>query len=70
MTDRVTVNRDRTALLSPHSPEKGWQITRKEAAELGLLDSADKPVQERRSEPQQRRIAEPTAPKRKYTKRK
>ena len=54
MTDRVTVNRDRTALLPPHSPEKGWRISRKEAAELGLLDSEEKPQQVRRT-PQKRR---------------
>lgn len=50
MTDRVTVNRDRTALLPPNSPEKGFRITREEAAELGLVDSADKPKQERRTQ--------------------
>jgi hypothetical protein len=49
MTDRVVVNRDRTALLPPNSPEKGYRITREEAAELGLVDSAEKPKQERRA---------------------
>lgn len=49
MTDRVTVNRDRTALLPANSPEKGFRITREEAAELGLVDSAEKPKQERRA---------------------
>jgi enoyl-CoA hydratase/carnithine racemase len=49
MTDRVTVNRDRTALLPPNSPQKGYRITREEAAELGLVDSPDKPKQERRA---------------------
>jgi hypothetical protein len=49
MADRVTVNRDRTVLLPPNSPEKGYRITREEAAELGLVDSAEKPVQERRA---------------------
>ena len=49
MTDRVTVNRDKTRLLPPNAPEKGWRITRAEAVKLGLLDSAEKPVQERRS---------------------
>ncbi len=48
MTDRVTVNRDRTKLLPPNSPEKGWRITRKEAKELGLLKSEENPVQKRR----------------------
>ena len=49
MTDRVTVNRTRTALLPDNSPEKGFRITREEAAELGLLDSAEKPTQQRRT---------------------
>lgn len=48
MTDHVVVNRTRTALLPPNSPEKGFQITREEAAELGLLESAEKPAQQRR----------------------
>ena len=48
MTDRVTVDRDKTRLLPPNSPEKGYRITREEAVKLGLLDSAEKPVQERR----------------------
>ena len=48
MPDRVTVNRERTALLPPNSPEKGWRISREEAAALGLVESAEKPVQERR----------------------
>ncbi len=49
MTDRVTVNRTRTALLPDNSPEKGFRITRTEAAELGLVETAEKPKQERRS---------------------
>ena len=61
MTERVVVNSDRSALLPPNSPQKGFRITREEAAELGLLDSADKPTQERRSAPakttQKRRTA-------------
>lgn len=48
MTDHVVVNRTRTALLPPNAPEKGWRITREEAVELGLLESAEKPVQQRR----------------------
>ena len=71
MTDRVTVNRDRTALLPDNSPEKGYRITREEAAELGLVDSAEKPKQERRSAAFDASKAT-TAPtqKRRYTKRK
>jgi hypothetical protein len=68
MTDRVTVNRTRTALLPPNSPEKGYRITREEAAELGLVDSADKPVQERR--PAFDASKAKTAPTRRATKRK
>lgn len=49
MADMVIVNRDKTALLPPNSPQKGWSITREEAAELGLLKSAEKPKQQRRS---------------------
>ena len=49
MTDLVTVNRDRSALLPDKSPEKGYRITREEAHELGLLDSPEKPIQKRRS---------------------
>lgn len=49
MTDRVIVNADRSALLPANSPQKGYRITRKEAADLGLLKSAEKPTQERRS---------------------
>jgi hypothetical protein len=71
MTDRVTVNATRTALLPDNSPHKGYRITRAEAAELGLVDSAEKPVQERRTGGVPDKVG-PTAakPKRRYTKRK
>lgn len=49
MTDNVVVNRDRTRLLPPNAPEKGWVITRIEAKELGLLETEEKPKQERRT---------------------
>ena len=49
MTDRVLVNHDRTALLPPNSPHKGYLIARADAERLGLLDSADKPTQARRT---------------------
>lgn len=49
MTDRVVVSADRKRLLPPHSPEKGYRITREEAAELGLTE-AEKPVQQRRTQ--------------------
>ena len=63
MTDRVTVSRDFSRLLPPHSPEKGWRITRKEAHALGLVESEEKPVQRRRTpteppKPQRRRKSE------------
>jgi hypothetical protein len=60
MTDLVLVNRTRTALLPPNAPEKGYQISREEAAKLGLLETADKPTQQRRV--QKRRT--PTDPER------
>lgn len=73
MTDRVTVNAAKTALLPPNSPEKGYRITRAEAAELGLVDSAEKPIQARRTGPL-RTVEQvgPTAPKpkRRYTRKK
>lgn len=49
MTDRVVVSADKTRLLPPNSPEKGYRITREEAVKLGLLDSSEKPTQQRRS---------------------
>ena len=49
MTDKVVVNRDRTRLLPPNSPEKGWSISRKEAAALGLVKAEETPRQERRT---------------------
>jgi len=66
MTDNVLIDRTRTKLLPPNSPEKGYQVTREMAVELGILDSAEKPKQERRPAfdaaaakvpPQQRRSA-------------
>lgn len=73
MTDRVLVNRDRTALLPPNSPEKGWRITRAEAYELGLLDSEEKPKQERRSAFDATKVVNPSlngTPQRRRSKRK
>jgi hypothetical protein len=74
MTDHVLVNRDKTALLPPNAPEKGYRIPREEAFKLGLVESADKPVQERRVNGPLRTVEQvgPTAPKqkRRYTKRK
>jgi hypothetical protein len=70
MTDRVTVNAGRTALLPDNAPEKGWRITREEAAELGLLDSAEKPKQERRPAFDAAKAKVPPTQKRRYTKRK
>jgi hypothetical protein len=70
MADRVTVSADRTRLLPPNSPEKGWRITRDEAAELGLLESSEKPVQQRRPAFDAASAITPDKPKRRYTKRK
>lgn len=64
MTDRVTVNKARTALLPPNSPEAGIRITREEAAKLGLVDTAPKPIQERRTPaPAYAERVGPTAPR-------
>lgn len=71
MTDRVLVNRTRTALLPDNSPEKGFLMTREEAAKLGLVESADKPKQERRAPFDAAKAVAPKAPqKRRSSKRK
>lgn len=70
MTDRVTVSADRTRLLPANAPEKGYRITREEAAELGLVDSAEKPVQERRPAFDAVNAKVPPTQKRRSTKRK
>jgi hypothetical protein len=49
MTDNVFLNRDRTKVVPPGSIEAKWQVPRKEAVKLGLLESEDKPKQARRS---------------------
>jgi hypothetical protein len=49
MTDNVFLNRDRTKVVPPGSVEAKWQVPRKEAVRLGLLESEDKPKQSRRS---------------------
>ena len=68
MTDHVLVDRTRTKLLPPNSPEKGWQMPRAEAAKLGLVSEAEKPAQERRKPFDSTKAKTP--PKRQYTKRK
>lgn len=61
MTDKVFVNADRSRVVPPGSVEAAMQVHREEAVKLGLLDSADKPVQERRAPtkatPQRRRTS-------------
>jgi hypothetical protein len=49
MSDNVYLNRDKTAVVSEWDTGKKWQVSRAEAVKLGLLDSAEKPVQERRT---------------------
>ena len=49
MSDNVFVNRDRSKVVPAGSAEAKWQISRAEAAELGLLKSEDKPIQQRRA---------------------
>ncbi len=60
MTDNVYLNRDRTKVVPALSAEAKWQASRKEAHDLGLLDSPDKPTQERRSTIQKRRTSKKT----------
>ncbi len=38
MTDNVYLNRDRTKVVSAKSADAKWQISRKEADALGLID--------------------------------
>ena len=59
MGDNVYLNADKTAVVPEWAAGKKWQVPRKEAAAMGLLDSPVKPVQERRTPkpPQKRRTA-------------
>lgn len=71
--DNVYLNRDRTAVVSEFAAGKKWQVPRAEAARMGLLDSEEKPVQKRRTEPTLQRTVEevgPTAPQKRRTSRK
>lgn len=49
MSDNVYVNRDRSAVVPKGSADAKWQISREEAANFGLLESSEKPVQKRRA---------------------
>ena len=69
MRDLVLVSRDRTRLLPPNSPEKGWQISRADAKKLGLLESEEKPTQQRRTQATQT-PTEPRKPQKRRTARK
>jgi hypothetical protein len=65
----VYLNRAKTAVVPAGSVEAKWQVPRSEAVKLGLLESADKPTQARRSTsttkadtngtPQKRRTSKP-----------
>lgn len=68
MTDNVYLNRDRTAVVSQFAAGKKFQVPRAYAVKLGLLDSADKPVQERREFDATKAVI--PRQKRRYTKRK
>jgi hypothetical protein len=72
MTDNVFLNRDRTKVVPPGSIEAKWQVPRAEAAKLGLLDSAEKPVQDRRPAFDASKAISPngTGPQRRRSKRK
>ena len=48
MTDHVYLNRDRSKVVPKGSVEAKWQVSRKEAHALGLLESDEKPRQTRR----------------------
>jgi len=56
MTDNVYLNKDKTAVVPKSALGKKWQVPRKEAVRLGLLDSPEKPTQARRT-------ADPEKPK-------
>lgn len=49
MSDNVYLNADKTKVVEEWTFGKKWQVPRAEAVKLGLLDSADKPVQQRRA---------------------
>ncbi len=72
MTDNVYLNRDRTAVVDQWSVGKKWQVPRSQAVRLGLLDSAEKPVQERRTPAfdATKAVVPPVPQKRRYIKRK
>jgi hypothetical protein len=59
MSDNVYLSADKTKVVPESALGKKWQVPRKVAAEMGLLDSPEKPVQERRTAPQKRRTAKP-----------
>ena len=70
MSDNVYLNKDKTAVVPEYAVGKKWQVTREEAVRLGLLDSAEKPVQTRRSAGGPLRTVEevgPTAPQKRRT---
>jgi hypothetical protein len=48
MTDNVYLNRDKTKVVPATAEGKKWQVPRKEAIRLGLLDAEEKPPQTRR----------------------
>ena len=50
MTDNVYLNRDRTAVVPKGSADAKWQVSRKEAVKLGLLDTEERPKQARRTQ--------------------
>jgi len=64
MTDNVYLNKDKTEIVPEWSAGKKWQVPRKVAVEMGLLDSEEKPVQVRReAQPQQQRRSGPRSSK-------
>ena len=66
MSDNVYISADKTKVVEEWTVGKKYQVPRAEAARLGLLDSAEKPVQQRRSPaPAHADKVGPTAPKQK-----
>lgn len=69
MTDNVYVNADRSKVVPESAPGKKYQMSRKEAVRLGLLDSEQAQPQKRRAVSDSATSSK-TPQKRRYTKRK
>lgn len=54
MTEHVYLSADKTKIVPEYALGKKWQVPRKVAVEMGLLESVEKPVQARRTEQKRR----------------